>query len=75
MPPAYLQTLHATFGHVPLLVSGGAVGASPRELRIWLDAGTWCVGIGDPLGTVSAVGAAEVRRRAAALSAAAWTTR
>jgi 2-dehydro-3-deoxyphosphogluconate aldolase / (4S)-4-hydroxy-2-oxoglutarate aldolase len=74
VPPSYLTTLRTAFGPVPLLVSGG-VGSSPRDVRTWLDAGAWSVGVAEPLGTVAAVGAAEVRRRAGALSAAAWTTR
>lgn len=73
LPPDYLGDLRAVLGDVPIIVTGG-LGAAPRDLRTWLDAGAWCVGVGSHVGTVASDGAAEVRRRAGAFSAAAWTS-
>jgi 2-dehydro-3-deoxyphosphogluconate aldolase / (4S)-4-hydroxy-2-oxoglutarate aldolase len=67
--PAYLRDLRTVLPDVRLLPTGGI---EPGDVRRWLDAGAWAVGLGASLGTVASVGADEVERRCrGALAAAA----
>jgi 2-dehydro-3-deoxyphosphogluconate aldolase / (4S)-4-hydroxy-2-oxoglutarate aldolase len=58
--PAYLRDLRTVLPDVRLLPTGGI---EPGDIRRWLDAGAWAVGLGASLGTVASVGADEVERR------------
>jgi 2-dehydro-3-deoxyphosphogluconate aldolase / (4S)-4-hydroxy-2-oxoglutarate aldolase len=58
--PAYLGDLRAVLPDVRLMPTGGI---ELGDVRPWLDAGAWAVGLGSALGTVAAVGAGEVERR------------
>ena len=58
--PADLGDLRAVLPDVRLMPTGGI---ELGDVRPWLDAGAWAVGLGSALGTVAAVGAGEVERR------------
>jgi 2-dehydro-3-deoxyphosphogluconate aldolase / (4S)-4-hydroxy-2-oxoglutarate aldolase len=71
LPPGYLRDLRAVMPQLQAFVSGGLAAEADR-IRPWLEAGARAVGLGSELGTVAAVGADEVERRArSALAAAA----
>jgi len=63
MAPTYIRDLKAVMPSARLMVTGG-IGIEAEALRRWLAAGAWAVGLGNALGTVADVGAAEVERRA-----------
>lgn len=64
--PDYLRDLAPVLPTVPFVVSGG-IGVSEQQLSPWHDAGVDLGAVGRELGTVSAVGAAEVSARAGRL--------
>lgn len=71
LSPGYLRDLRAVMPALRAFVSGG-LAAEPDQIQPWLEAGALAVGLGSNLGTVAAVGADEVERRARlALAAAA----
>lgn len=61
--PAFLRHLHTVMPGVPLIATGG-IRPDPADIGPWLSAGAMAVGVGGALGTVAAVGAAEVTTRA-----------
>jgi 2-dehydro-3-deoxyphosphogluconate aldolase / (4S)-4-hydroxy-2-oxoglutarate aldolase len=71
LSPGYLRDLRAVLPQLRAFPSGG-LAAEAGLIRPWLEAGALAVGLGSDLGTVAAVGAGEVERRAGlALAAAA----
>lgn len=66
LQPAYVRDLHSVLGPIELMVTGG-IAPQVADVRAWLDAGAFCVGIGGQLGTAARDGAASVRERAGLL--------